>query len=711
MDSISNWADALRPLSSDARSHHRFDQEQEAINRWTSMAARLLKCEHVEVSQDRRKVSLGMTSPAADNSVLVVSFPACKSAWVKEIRASGETGRVWRASETATLRDLAAALALELDLIAERQDHFVVEDRLRFTEQIYRALAEANSQIIWVSDVTGGMVQPCTTWQAFTGQKVEDIVGFGCLAAVHPDDREPLRANWQRATNQPAKMQLEYRLRHHSGEWRWLSENAVPLYNSEGKLIGWAGTSVDVHERKQHQQQLAHNEARFRALVKASSEIVWTGDVHGNMAEDSKSWREFTGGSLEQWLNNRWLELIHPDDQQLVVEKWQQIIDTREPGRVEYRLRRRDGQWRWIVESCVPYQAFNGVHEGWVGMSTDITNAKLASIALVEREQHLNLALKATRMAAWSLDPANNALTISGHGEILMGIRDSGDRLETLLEKMSSADATKFKKLIAATQSHDETFNFEFSRIDGKDQRWISIEGHSTIDQRGQNRVLRGVMRDITDVKLADERKNLLVGEIAHRGKNLLAVVQSIASSTLADDASSSPIQKKFLERLGSLARSHSLLSAKDWVGVPLDEIVKLEFGCLSDRVTINVAPVILNPSSAQNCSLVLHELVTNSLKYGALSVRDGHVSVSGLLEMNEENEECVMFNWVESNGPVVKPPTRKGFGSTLLRRVVDSFDVPGTIDYKPEGLCVHVSMPLSMIRPTADVFNHAASH
>ena len=672
------------------------------------MAARLLKCDHVEVSQDRRKTSQGMERPPDDSSVLVVSFPACKSAWLKELRASGESGRIWCSSEAATLRDLATALALELDLIAERQDHFVVEDRLRFTEQIYRALAEANSQIIWVSDATGGMVEPCTTWQAFTGQRVEEVVGFGCLAAVHPDDREALKANWQRATGQPANMQLEYRLRHRSGEWHWMSENAVPLHNSLGTLIGWAGTSVDVHERKQHQQQLARNEARFRALVEASSEIVWTGDVRGNMAEDSPSWREFTGGSLEQWLSHRWLELIHPDDQQNVVEHWQQIIDAREPGRVEYRLRRRDGQWRWIAERCVPYRALNGDHEGWVGMSTDFTNIKLAAITLEEREKHLRLALNAARMAAWSLDLESNVLTVSGHSDFLPGVRGNGDRLETLLGKMSRADAAELCKLIAKMQYNDETFNFEFSRIDAKEQCWIGIEGHLTLDQSQQKRILRGVMRDITDVKLVDERKNLLVGEIAHRGKNLLAIVQSIAASTLADDVSSSPVQKKFLERLASLARSHSLLSEKDWVGVPLDEIVKLEFGCLSDRVTINVAPVILNPSSAQNCSLVLHELVTNSLKYGALSVRDGQVSVSGLLEMNEENEECVMFQWVESNGPVVKPPTRRGFGSTLLRRMVDSFDDPGKIDYKPEGLCVQVAMPLSMISPTADVFGRA---
>ena len=708
MDSISNWADALRPISSEARSHQRYEQEQEAINRWTSMAARLLKCERVDVSQDRRKASQGGGRPTAGSSVLVVSFPVCKSAWVKEIWALGEPGRIWSTGETATLSDLATALALELDLIAERQDHFVVEDRLRFTEQIYRALAEANSQIIWVSDATGGMVRPCTTWQAFTGQRVEEVVGLGCLAAVHPDDQEPLRVNWQRAKDQPAKMLLEYRLRHHSGEWHWLSENAVPLYDSEDTLIGWAGTSVDVQEQRQHQQQLAQNEARFRALVEASSEIVWTGDTHGNMVGDSPSWREFTGGSIEQWQSHGWLEFIHPDDQQMASKLWQQVVNAKQPGCIEYRLKRRDGQWRWIVERCVPYQALVGEHEGWVGMSTDITNTKLASIALAEREQHLSLALKAARMAAWSVDLESNALTINGQGDFLPGIRGIGDRLETLLGKMSKADASEFSKLIAEAQLNDETFHFEFRPINAKELCWIGIEGHLSLNQAGQKRVLRGVMRDITDTKLADERKNLLVGEIAHRGKNLLAVVQSIASSTLADDASSSPIQKKFLDRLASLARSHTLLSVKDWVGVPLDEIVKLEFGCLLDRVTINVAPVILNPSSAQNCSLVLHELVTNSMKYGALSVREGHVTVSGLLEMNEENEECVMFNWVESKGPLVTPPTRRGFGSTLLRRMVDSFDAPGTIDYKPEGLCVQVAMPLNMIRPTPDVFGHA---
>lgn len=710
---VASWAQLL-PLHSVSPGSDNCDKQLAlVVGRWTAMAKRVLNCLSADVNHDAAaRGPLAFLKPQDSNeptvchSVLVVPVRVLRTEWATELCVSDTPDRVWSADDIASLCDIASALSNELNVIWERQEHIHVVAQLRLSEEIHRALAEASSEIIWVSDPNGGIVEPCTTWQAFTGQKASDIVGFGCLDAIHPDDQDQVRQFWDRASRQPGKMNLVYRLRHHSGEWRWMSECSVPLYSTEGRLKGWAGLSADVNERKLQQERLARNESRFRALVEASSQIVWTANADGCIVEDSPSWRTFTGRTQQDWLGDRWIEAIHPEDRAAVASRWRNPIETGRPTHAEYRLGNAAGQWRWMSERAVPFGQTDERREGWVGMAVDITDRKLAELELAGRERHLSLALKVTRMAAWSFDFETEELTISGDGGSLIGLEGTGNRLSDLLARMERTEAKNFETIIATAKPGDPVLHYEFQLRNAGASRWISAEGQCVNGLSGSANVLRGIFNDITDRKLADERRNLLIGEIAHRGKNLLAVVQSIASITLAGDRASEPTYRKFLERLASLARSHSLLTDKDWLGVPLDEIVRLEFGHLKDRVSIDVAPVILNPSAAQNCSLVLHELVTNAVKYGALSVGTGKVTVSGLIEKRED-EDCVMFSWTETGGPTVKTPTRRGFGSMLLRRLIDGFDTPGTIEFDPEGLRVQVAMPLNMIRPTEDSINH----
>ncbi|HZD41511.1 MAG TPA: PAS domain S-box protein, partial [Terriglobales bacterium] len=121
---------------------------------------------------------------------------------------------------------------------------------------------------------------------------------------------------------------------------------------------------------------LRQSEERFRALVQASAQIVWTTNAEGHRVEDSPSWRAFTGQSSDQSKGSGWLNAYHPDDHNRVLSNWRRVLSDKTPLEAQYRLRRHDGQWRWTLVRAVPLAATDGSLRGWVGMNTDITRRK-----------------------------------------------------------------------------------------------------------------------------------------------------------------------------------------------------------------------------------------------------------------------------------------------------------------------------------------------
>jgi two-component sensor histidine kinase len=188
--------------------------------------------------------------------------------------------------------------------------------------------------------------------------------------------------------------------------------------------------------------------------------------------------------------------------------------------------------------------------------------------------------------------------------------------------------------------------------------------------------------------------------ELQHRSNNLLAVVQSIAQRSFGGDYYTLAEAKETFEaRLQALARANRALLQSNWGGVGLDRLVRAELDAFSKRANIAGASIVLPPQMAQNFTLVLHELATNSAKYGALSTDAGKVMVSWTIERNG-SDFMLKFKWQESEGPPVAAPTRRGFGTKLLKAVFSEV----RLEYPVEGLRCEIDVPL-----TAPVRSQAA--
>jgi two-component sensor histidine kinase len=196
----------------------------------------------------------------------------------------------------------------------------------------------------------------------------------------------------------------------------------------------------------------------------------------------------------------------------------------------------------------------------------------------------------------------------------------------------------------------------------------------------------------------AKDRQELLARELQHRTKNIFAVVQSVVSRSCAEKTSVKEAQKAIQDRLHSLAQTHAIVGDGKWQGADLAEVARTEMSPYQDRVTIDGPSLPVTPRAAQNFTLGLHELATNAVKYGALSADKGRVRITWTL-LRENGGARFTFRWQEQDGPPVMQPIRRGFGSTVLEKVMaDYCDSPPRIEFAPGGFCYELTGPLKAI-------------
>jgi PAS domain S-box-containing protein len=207
---------------------------------------------------------------------------------------------------------------------------------------------------------------------------------------------------------------------------------------------------------------------------------------------------------------------------------------------------------------------------------------------------------------------------------------------------------------------------------------------------RGHSLVLASIV-DITE-------RTTIMRELAHRSKNLLAIVMAVAHQTINESADMAVFKRSFEGRLEALAQSMELLIDQKWLGIPLDDLVQVQmkpFAGAADRIVSDGPPIMLRPEFAQRLGLVLHELATNAVKYGALSAPEGKVFIRW--QFDDTGDRKLKMTWTEKDGPRVTPPVRTGFGHKLLSSLkkaglCDDME----LDFPPDGFrwCIECSEP-----------------
>ncbi len=250
------------------------------------------------------------------------------------------------------------------------------------------SVIDAIPGFVW-SALPDGEVEFCNQrWLDYTGMSLDEARGEELASAIHPQDKSDFVEKWRAALAQGESFEAEARMRRADGCYRWFLIRAVPLREANGGINRWYGTNVDIEdlkraqdeitERKHSEQRLLESEARFQVMADTAPVLIWMTGTDGLCNYFNKPWLEFTGRSMEQEVGTGWTEGVHPDDVQGCFDGFLPAFHARKPFRMEYRLRRADGEYRWVIESGIPRYTGDGEFAGYIGSNIDITDLKRA---------------------------------------------------------------------------------------------------------------------------------------------------------------------------------------------------------------------------------------------------------------------------------------------------------------------------------------------
>jgi PAS domain S-box-containing protein len=264
------------------------------------------------------------------------------------------------------------------------------------------------------------------------------------------------------------------------------------------------------------------------------------------------------------------------------------------------------------------------------------------------------------------------------------------------------------KRLLERVRHGERIGHYETVRL-ARDGRRIevSLTLSPVRDRSGTVIGASSIARDITERRQADQLRQLLLNELNHRVKNTLANVQAIAHHTLRRTRDPDKFATSFSGRIQSLASVHALLTKSEWQGADLRELINDQlFNGAADgtRLTAWGPSVRLSPQTAVHMALILHELGTNSVKYGALAAPSGWVTVSWAVR-----DEELRLHWVERGGPAVTAPAARGFGLTLIDQSAKSEGGSANISYEADGITWEIALPLQTVEVPAGTGQNAA--
>ncbi len=270
----------------------------------------------------------------------------------------------------------------------------------------------------------------------------------------------------------------------------------------------------------------------------------------------------------------------------------------------------------------------------------------------------------------------------------------------------------ELRKAASADSPESSQIEFRIRRRDDGTERWIQLQGrrYPTAEMvREFAGELIGLARDVTSRKQRESHLHLLMREVTHRSKNLLAIIQAMARQTVKDSITAAEFEQRFSARLRGLAASHDLLAARDWHGAAVGDIIRWQLGAAldnaGDRITIEGPNLFLTPEAAQNIGLAFNELSSNATRFGALSNADGRVAISWTLDPADTALRRFHVSWQESGGPEVRQPRRYGFGHKVVERLAArALDGNVSLTFAASGVQWSLHIPATFIVDDNDV-------
>jgi PAS domain S-box-containing protein len=439
--------------------------------------------------------------------------------------------------------------------------------------------------------------------------------------------------------------------------------------------------------------RLAESEERLRLAQEAGGIGLWDWNLASGEVYWSPNLRSLLGVPHDmQPTSQSLLDLVHPDDADAARTAADAAMRGDHGLDQEFRIVRPDGREVWIASRGEVMTSADGARHRLIGVNYDISTRKQSQQALAESEERYRALVDNANDIVATLDLDFRFTSVNPAVERVLGYTPQEVEGSPLSRFVPEDQLAKHTAMLREKLAGGGSTQYEM-QLFGKDrEKRFTLEVNSKLmyDADGKPTGIHAIARDVSGRKDAEARQLLLVRELQHRTKNMLAVIQSIATSTLTRSKDLDGALETFLGRLHALAHAQEFVAAGPGGGVPLRDLVEAELSTFAARSIIEGEELVVGGSFAQIFALVVHELATNAVKYGALSAQRGRVAIHWKID-GSGGEPHLHFSWMERGGPPAQPPKDSGLGTQLL----SSLGKP-QIAFKEEGFEYVLAVPLA---------------
>ncbi len=466
-------------------------------------------------------------------------------------------------SSPATSGSAAGAIACDMPpVVTKLFDSSIVSTPEQALDFISNVLASSTEYSIIGKNLDGGIVLWNEGARRIYGYEADEVVGVHASILHAPVDVEAqLPRTMLDIALRDGKWEGKVKRRRKNGQSFIARVVVTPRRDGGGRAVGFLLISKDISDeirlaklerevakRKWAEKALLDAEQRFRRMADSAPVLVWLSGTDKLCTWFNQRWLAFTGRTIEEAAGNGWIESIHPEDLSRFFDAYSTAFDAREEFQMDYRLRRHDGAWRWVAGHGVPSFAIDGSFLGYVGTCVDIAERKSAEEQLAQGRQRMLDIIELARDAIISVDAEQRIVLFNGAAEQIFQ-RSSAEMLGQPLDRLIP------ERFRAIHREHIGKFaqTGVTSRVVGGLSTQSGLRGdgsefpfEASISQGkvGDQTLFTVILRDVTERKRHEERRETLVGELNHRVKNTLAVVLSLASRTLAAAKDSTPSSK-----------------------------------------------------------------------------------------------------------------------------------------------------------------------
>ena len=360
--------------------------------------------------------------------------------------------------------------------------------------------------VVWSAGTDGALTYISHQWEEYYGNPIAESLGLGWVKYIHPADVADAEQRWAHSLSTGTLYETEFRVKHHSGSYRWNLVRALAAHNDAGEIISWNGSNTDIHDKRLSDEAVRESDTRFKVMADNIPNLAWMANADGWIYWYNKTWYDYTGTTPEQMEGWGWQSVHHPEELPKVLLEWQASIQSGQPFEMVFPLKGGDGRFRQFLTRVLPVHNDDGKIYQWFGTNTDITAQIEIEQSLKESEARFRTMAEGTDVYIGVGDASGNAIYFNKAWTELTGRTTEELIKHGWLDLVHPDDRESYVKLYSDAFEKREAFTGEFRLLNKNGRyRWLLAQAPPRFHPGGSFAGYISSCIDITDRKNAEK--------------------------------------------------------------------------------------------------------------------------------------------------------------------------------------------------------------